>query len=342
MLIKIIIGILCAISFYIFYKLGKNSAVQERTAENTAIQKRNEEIEREYKERELKLKEITEKTVQLNVEYNKALVETQQAHNKLVNDLTINYKNLEADYALRAAEMSHNLDAVKDNRFSTINQAATKYREKLYNEIQQEIAEITNSFLEKQTELEEIKAGLLNDILELQSSRDALIEANKREEELRLQQEFYKINLKEQDFNDIKLLKSIEQYLYNKDALYKLIWTQFYMTPTKDTLNRIIGKEKTSGIYKITNQINGKVYIGQSVDVHSRITNHIKAAIGIGTIAHQLVHDAMAAHGIENFTFELVEKCDKNQLNKKEKLWIETYASDKYGYNRTAGGSKEE
>jgi predicted GIY-YIG superfamily endonuclease len=263
-------------------------------------------------------------------------------HNKLVNDLTIDYKNREADYALRVAEMSHNLDAVKDSRFSAINQAATKYREKLYNEIQQEIAGIMNSFSKKQSELEKIKTELLNDILELQSSRDALIEANKREEELRLQQEFYKIILKEQDFNDIKLLKSIEQYLYNKDALYKLIWTQFYMTPTKDTLNRIIGKEKTSGIYKITNQTNGKVYIGQSVDVHTRLTNHIKAAIGIGTIAHQLVHDAMAAHGIENFTFELVEKCDKNQLNRKEKLWIETYASDKYGYNRTAGGSKEE
>ena len=342
MLTKIIIGIICIISFYIFYRLGRNSAIQERIAENTAIQKRNEEIEQEYKKRESKLKEIAEKTVQINIEYNNALVETQQMHNKLVNDLMIDYKNREADYALRVAEMSHNLDTVKDNRFSAINQAATKYREKLYNEIQQEIKETITTFSEKQVELEEIKVGLLNDILELQSSRDALIEASKREEELRLQQEFYKINLKPQDFNDIKLLKSIEQHLYNKDALYKLIWTQFYMNPTKETLNRIIGKEKTSGIYKITNQLNNKVYIGQSVDVHSRLTNHIKAAIGIGTIAHQLVHEAMAADGIENFTFELVEKCDKNQLNKKEKLWIETYASDKYGYNRTAGGSKEE
>ena len=336
------IAIVCIILFYVFYKIGKNSAVQERTAENLVIEKRNQEIEREYKEKESKLKEITEKCVQVNIEYNNAIVEAQQMHNKLINDLTINYKNIEADYALRAAEMSHNLDVVKDNRFSSINQAATKYREKLYQEIQEDIATAAEQFANKLAELEETRSILLNEILELQNSRYALIEANKREEELRLQQEFYKINLKEQDFNDIKLLKSIEHHLYNKDALYKLIWTQFYMAPTKETLNRIIGKEKTTGIYKITNQTNGKVYIGQSVDVHTRLTNHIKAAIGIGTIAHQLVHDAMAADGIENFTFELVEKCEKEHLNKKEKLWIETYASDKYGYNRTAGGSKEE
>ena len=187
---------MCIVSFCIFYRLGKNSAIQERIAENSTIQKRNEEIEQEYKERESKLKEIAERTVQINIEYNKALVETQQAHNKLVNDLTINYKNLEADYALRVAEMSHNLDTVKDNRFAAINQAATKYREKLYNEIQREIKEAINNFSIKQAELEETKIKLLSDILELQSSRDALIEANKREEELRLQQEFYKINLK--------------------------------------------------------------------------------------------------------------------------------------------------
>ena len=140
----------------------------------------------------------------------------------------------------------------------------------------------------------------------------------------------------------ISLLPLPSILLYNKDPLYKLIWNTFYLIPTKELLNRIVGKEKSSGIYKITNQINGKVYIGQSVDLHTRLTNHIKAALGITTIAHQLVHDAMAAEGLENFTFEIIEKCSKEQLNKKEKLWIETYSSDKYGYNRTAGGSKEE
>lgn len=340
---NIVIIIISAILLcFIFYKLGKNSAVQARIAENTLVKEINEDLENECKQKENKLKQLAELCVQRETEYQTAVAEAHKQHNELINKLVIDYKNIEADYALRAAEMSHNLDNVKDSRFSKINEAATKYREKLHNEIKQEISAAAEQL--KTQQAQQVKEILVinEQIEELKASRDALIQANIREEELRLQQDFYKITLKPQDFSDIKLLKSIEQHLYNKDPLYKLIWTQFYMGPTKETLNRIIGKEKTSGIYKITNQLNGKVYIGQSVDVHTRLTNHIKAAIGIGTIAHQLVHDAMAADGIENFTFEIVEKCDKEYLNKKEKLWIETYASDKYGYNRTSGGSKEE
>ena len=329
-------------TFVIFYKLGKNSAVQERIAENTLIKEKNKQMEQECVERESRLKQLCALCIQRETEFQQAVEESKRQHNELINKLLVQYKNTEADYALRAAEMSHNLDSIKDERFSKINEAATRLREKLYDDLKAEIALAAEQYEQKQNEQAKIILGINEEINELKASRDALIQANMREEELRLQQDFYKIKLKSQDFSDIKLLKSIEQHLYNKDPLYKLIWTQFYMTPAKEMLNRIIGKEKTSGIYKITNQLNGKVYIGQSVDLHTRLTNHIKAAIGIGTIAHQLVHDAMNIDGIENFTFEIVEKCEKEYLNKKEKLWIETYASDKYGYNRTAGGSKEE
>lgn len=339
---KIIFTIISLICFVIFYILGKRSAVQERAKENIEIEKHNQELEQENIKQQNRLEELNQACAQVEKKISTAKSNAEQEYNKLINDLTIQYKNTEADYALRAAEMSHNLDYVKDNKFSNINRAATKYREKLYKEIQQDITAAAAELENNKKQLEQSKVVLMGEIDELKSSRDALIEANRREEELKLQQDFYKIVLTPQDFSDIKLLKSIEQHLYNKEPLYKLIWNQFYMTPTKIMLNRIIGKDKTSGIYKITNQINGKVYIGQSVDLHSRLTNHIKAAIGIGNIAHQLVHDAMAADGIENFTFEIVEKCSKEQLNKKEKLWIETYSSDKYGYNRTAGGSKEE
>jgi len=40
-----------------------------------------------------------------------------------------------------------------------------------------------------------------------------------------------------------------------------------------------------------------------------------------------------------NFTFELVEACDKTKLNEREKFWINTYNSNKVGLNSTAGGS---
>ena len=338
----VLIIILCIIIATISFWLGRRRSNVAQIEKNKIVEKYNNELEEEVAHKKSILQDIAIKAIEEEENFRNATLEAQQQYNELVNKLLIDFKNTEADYALRAAEMSHNLDLVKDNRFSKINEAATLYREKLYTDIKEENEKIILLYEnERQSRFNELEQ-LNNDISELRETRDALIEANKREEEMRMQQDFYKIQLSSQDFNDINLLKSIEQHLFNKDPLYKLIWSQFYMTPTKAMLNRIIGKDKTSGVYKITNQINGKVYIGQSVDLHSRLTNHIKASIGIGTIAHQLIHDAMAENGIENFTFEIIEKCEKEQLNKKEKLWIETYASDKYGYNRTAGGAKEE
>ena len=340
--IKIIFVLLFGLCLYCSFKLGRRKSNIQQSKINTNIENHNKELEQELIKRQRELTEVSQKITRVNFDFTASAAKAQDEYNRLINELTIRYKNTEADFALRAAEMNHNLNTIGDMRFSKINEAATKYREKLYNEIQEVIQQTNEQAQERQSELLERLNELQTEIVELQASRDALIEANRREEELKLQKDFYKITLKEKDLMDIKMLKSIEQYLYNKDPLYKLIWSNFYLQPVKEFLNRIIGKDKTSGIYKITNQLNQRVDIGQSVDLHNRITNHIKAALGIGTIAHQLVHDAMAADGLENFTFEIVEKCGKEQLNKKEKLWIETYSSDKYGYNRTAGGAKEE
>ena len=43
--------------------------------------------------------------------------------------------------------------------------------------------------------------------------------------------------------------------------------------------------------------------------------------------------------GLENFTFELLEKCTNTELNSKEKFYIELYQADKYGYNSKAGNN---
>lgn len=47
----------------------------------------------------------------------------------------------------------------------------------------------------------------------------------------------------------------------------------------------------------------------------------------------------MQKDGIWNFSFEVLEECPKEQLNEKEKLWIDLYQSNVYGLNSTKGGS---
>lgn len=85
------------------------------------------------------------------------------------------------------------------------------------------------------------------------------------------------------------------------------------------------------GIYKITNKINNKIYIGQSNNIKRRKNEHrcIKHE------TNQSLKKAYIKYGLENFEFEVLEKCKLEELNGKEKYWIELL---KPQYNRTSGG----
>ena len=86
------------------------------------------------------------------------------------------------------------------------------------------------------------------------------------------------------------------------------------------------------GIYKVTNKINGKVYIGQSVDIGKRWRQHMTAKDDI------YFHKAIQKYGVENFEWEVIEQCKKKDLDEREIYWIEYYDSFNKGYNRTKGG----
>lgn len=90
-------------------------------------------------------------------------------------------------------------------------------------------------------------------------------------------------------------------------------------------------------IYKITNKVNGKVYIGQTrYTVESRWRQHCKNF----NIEHrqQPLYKAFAKYGIENFIVETVEEVDCTRLNEREMFWIAKYDSFNKGYNATVGG----
>lgn len=91
------------------------------------------------------------------------------------------------------------------------------------------------------------------------------------------------------------------------------------------------------GIYKITNLINNKVYIGQSVDIAKRWSAHKHPQNNEKTALQAAFHK----YGIENFQFEIIEECKEDELNDKEMYWIEFYNSyNDGGYNMTRGGEK--
>ena len=90
------------------------------------------------------------------------------------------------------------------------------------------------------------------------------------------------------------------------------------------------------GIYKITNNINGQCYIGQSVDIKRRWQRHKNYP---NTNSNYPLYLAFKKYGLENFTFETLEECEIFELDEKEKYYIEYFNSYKKGYNQTQGGS---
>lgn len=84
------------------------------------------------------------------------------------------------------------------------------------------------------------------------------------------------------------------------------------------------------GIYKITNKINGMVYIGQSVRIERRFTEH-----NIPSNNSTLIDKAINEYGKENFTYEVIEECEIKDLIDREQYWINYYnCITPNGYNR--------
>ena len=98
--------------------------------------------------------------------------------------------------------------------------------------------------------------------------------------------------------------------------------------------------ENIGYIYKITNLINNKCYIGQTIkSIEERWRDHKCKAFNSSSKCYNYpLYRAFRKYGINNFSFEIIEKCKISELNKKEIYWIQYYNSYKKGYNQTLGG----
>lgn len=95
-----------------------------------------------------------------------------------------------------------------------------------------------------------------------------------------------------------------------------------------------------SYIYKAICILNNKIYIGQTnTSIEERWKQHYTAAFLPSHGDYNFAfHRAIRKYGKENFKIELVEECNKDDLNEKERYWIQYYDSYNNGYNSTLGG----
>ena len=187
----------------------------------------------------------------------------------------------------------------------------------------------TSQINDKKNELKKVQDELTDLVQKLNSA----VEANKRAEEIKQKQDFYRLQLTAIDLDEIKRLREVEPYLREKEPLNKVIWKVYYEKPYTDLIGRVVGTGIHTGIYKITNIENQMCYVGQAVNIADRWKQHIKRGIGAEAPTRNKLYPAMLEVGVENFTFEIVEECDKSKLNEREDYWQEFFHAKDFGYS---------
>lgn len=241
----------------------------------------------------------------------------------------------ESIYNSSMATMQEKLSLSAEAEQKKYNEEIEEYRQQYLDAM----ADCVTQYANTASELEE-SIQKLTEALKIKEETLSAHIANERREQEKLDKiNFYRINLTNEEILEIDKLRELSNsFVRSKESINKIIWDVYFKTPTKDLLNRIIDSSSTVGIYKITNLNNQKVYIGQSVTLQERLKTHIRCGLGAASsTSNTKLYKAMKAEGVENFSFEILEYCNKDDLNEKEKYWIKCYQSYEYGYNSTIG-----
>ena len=311
-LIGLILILISIILLFVVYNKAKS--VHEI---NTKVDKKNEEIEKRNKELE-----------QEKVNY--------------LNEIEICQQNfLNIQEAIRDAGMS------AEQFYKNIQQSYNNYEyslEKDYQEKEEEydilVKELYKSYDNEQDRILDQIKWEQSKLDNIRSTRAAAIQAQIKEREIKDQLSFYCLQPTENELDDIKALERVKPNLHQPRILCMLIWSTYFQKPMTALCNNVLGTAIVCGIYKITNQETGECYIGQAVDIAKRWKDHAKCGLGIDTPANNKLYKAIQEYGIWNFSWELLEKCNKEQLNEKEYFYIDLYDSKNYGYNSSSGIKK--
>ena len=276
--------------------------------------------------------QLNEKISNLNNDYNSLIKEIDflKDKKKILDD---NYQqaSLNAEmYCQKANELASEKFAQSAEQIAQkYQQAEDNYQQEYLKAIEESTKEYTNLIIQKQEELNKIS----QELVEAKAKQNAIVEANKRAEEVKQKEQFYKLNLSEIDIEEIKKLRSIIPYLRSAEPINKVIWKVYYEKSYTDLIGRVIGQGIHTGIYKITNIENQKCYIGQAVNIADRWKQHIKRGVGAEAPTRNKLYPAMYELGPEQFTFEILEECDKSLLDSREDYWQEFYQAKEFGYS---------
>ena len=175
---------------------------------------------------------------------------------------------------------------------------------------------------------------------DFRARQESVHEAILRQKQLEEKEDFYSLQVSENDKDDIAVLQRMDLKLHNRDVIPKLIWDLFIRRPAQEMIKRVTGGRSISGIYKIANKQTHEAYIGKTTDISTRWQNHLKTAVGLEGAAKSTLHTRLAADGIWNYTFEILEEVSKDQLSAREAFYIDLYGTKKQ-LNMKSGDKNE-
>ena len=217
------------------------------------------------------------------------------------------------------------MEVAQENLARSLEEEAKKWQENA--------ASFEVQYQETVADLMEAYKQLEGNVAIMRATNDAAVAAAKRAAEMKDQQDYYRIQLSAADIHEIELLREVEPYLRDKEPLNKVIWKCYYEKPTTDMIGRVVGSGVHTGIYKLTEIATGKCYVGQAANIADRWKQHIKRGVGAETPTRNKLYPAMIAAGPENFTFEIVEECDRALLDEREDFWQDYFKAKEFGYS---------
>ena len=289
----------------------------------------------------LKQRDELEADLKQKIEYLHSVQDTYAKLNAQIKEQHERAKNYEADQRARTDEIIAGYEedkrAIADAKIKAEAEEKQKAAELAFAQTMADMAqrsEAAGALIEQMGKQIEQLQEEINDYTAKQA---AINEAIMRQRAIDEQQDFYRICLAPETANDVSVLNIARQNLKKPEIIDKIIYDNYISKPVLEMVKRVLNNESFSGIYKITCTKTGEIYIGKSTDIKSRWQQHAKTTFNCGTIAHSLLHTKMKQHGIENFTFEVVEKVAKDQLTAREKFYIDFYQTKETGLNEKRG-----
>lgn len=318
-------------------RIKLNHYIQEHNRdlekENTRLIQEQQSLSLEREKEFHKLEAVKETLRSFQDQLARAKEDVDRSYQAYVDTLDLAYCAKELEYDTKVNELKMLLDSEYEKHqrecweaFRAYVEALDKYYQIAEKDFDKQMANITKAIKEHEEDLEQIR-----------QTYAAAREAQIREEEIANQADFYSLHLTEMEQATISLIEEIKPRLPEPRVLCMLIWTTFYQKQTTALCNQVLGTAPICGIYKITNKTNGLSYIGQAVNIADRWKQHIKCGLGIDTPTQNKLYKAMLKDGVTNFTFELLEQCDRQLLNDKERFYINLYQAYEFGYNSTSG-----